>query len=101
MINESHFRDGKVISVSVNYDWEEYSAFAVITIDRYGVTKTYKIHGLTEFHIFDDLTSAYIEQCTLVTDNESIYLCLDPYMESKPTGKDNYYFKGKSIVQLT
>jgi hypothetical protein len=100
MVTANNFRDGKVSSISIDYDWEAASGFAVIRIDQGGIFRKYKITGLTEFSLFEDFSSACIEQCTLVNEKGRVYLCLDPYLENKPTGKDGCYFRGASIVLL-
>ncbi|HAT43368.1 MAG TPA: hypothetical protein DCS87_16790 [Rheinheimera sp.] len=101
MITSKSFRDSKLVSISISYDWESSENYVDIVVDRYGERSAYRIVGLLEYEIFEDFTCAHISQCTLLIAPGRVYLSLDPYTEGVKSDKDCFWFVGASIEAIS
>jgi hypothetical protein len=99
MITAADFRDSYLSTLLVGYDWERSQHFAQLTLHRNGdAEQIYRVDGLTSWSAFEDFRAKHIEQCTLVSDSESVYLCLDPYREGERSPQDNFWFAGSRVL---
>ena len=99
MVTAADFRDSHLSIFLVGYDWESSEHFAELTLQRHGsVEQIYRIEGLTSWSAFEDFRAQHIEQCTLVTDSEGVYLCLDPHREGERSPQDNFWFVGSRVL---
>ncbi|KFN45532.1 hypothetical protein P873_14650 [Arenimonas composti TR7-09 = DSM 18010] len=100
MASAADFRDAFLKSLIVGYDWECSSHFAEIALRRVdSPDRKFRIEGLSACAVFEDFASQYISQCTLLQDQDGIYLCLDPHIEGRRSDKDNYWLVGASVAE--
>ena len=103
MIDASDFRNKKLSSLTIKYEWDGslHSAF-ISVVDNEGVESIFKISGLTEYYIYEDFGCTYISNCKLLETEHGFYLCLDPYDELSCVAdleKDSMWFIGSTLVK--
>jgi len=100
MASAADFRDAFLTSLLIGYDWERSSHFAEIALRRRGSPdRKFRIEGLSAWAVFEDFAEQYISQCTLLQDQDGIYLCLDPHTEGSRSDKDNYWLVGAAVAE--
>ena len=93
-------RDTVVTSLSLTHDWDSESHVLVLSVvSEDGESRSFRLTGLSQVEISDDLKSMHIAFCTLLFAPGRVYLSLDPYEEGLESDKDNYCFVGKEITQ--
>lgn len=81
-MDASNFRDKILSQIIIGYDWDTSNNFAEITLaSKDGTISSFKIDKLTEYLLYEDFSSSYINQCKLIITGSNIYLSLDPYDE--------------------
>lgn len=102
-ISAASFRDRKLGSFAVNYDWETECHMADISVRANdGILHSYRVVGLSELNVSEDFDHiAHIEFCTLIIDPGRIYLSFDPYTEGVESDRDNFSFVGVDIIKLS
>jgi hypothetical protein len=99
LITSSDFRDKHLSALLVGYDWKRSEHFAQITLRGHDdLEQTYLIQGLTAWAVAEDFSAQHIEQCTLLSQPDGVYLCLDPYREGERSQQDNFWFSGASLA---
>lgn len=99
MITAADIRNAYVSRLLIGYDWYGSEHFAELTLRQHGgIERTYRVEGLSSWSAFEDFRARHIEQCTLLTDPGSVYLCLDPFREGARSQKDNFWFVGSRIL---
>ena len=101
MASAADFRDAFLKSLLVGYDWDCSSHFAEIALRRDGSPdRKFRIEGLSAWAVFEDFAAQYISECTLLQDQDGIYLCLDPHTEGSRSEKDNYWLVGTTVAEF-
>ena len=102
MITSRDFRDTRIASVAISYDWEASEYCADLHVVNYdGVRRSFRIFGLSEYAMYDDFLCSDIGQCTLLVGKNEVYLSLDPYLEGEKSDKDNMAFTGVRIEEIS
>jgi hypothetical protein len=101
-ISAASFRDRKIGSFAVTYDWETECHVADISVrSNDGILHRYRIVGLSELNVSEDFGHvAYIEFCSFIMSPGRIYLSFDPYTEGVESDRDNFSFVGRDIIKL-
>jgi hypothetical protein len=102
MVTTLDFRDKRLASLLVGYDWFTGQHFAELTIASADESLlTYRIAGLSAWSVFEDFQSVgYIEQCTFLREQPGVYLSLDPFLEGQRSAKDNQWFIGIDVERV-
>jgi hypothetical protein len=99
LITSSDFRDKYLSALLVGYDWDRSEHFAQLTLRGHDDTlQTFIVQGLTAWAVFEDFSAQHVEQCTLLSHSDSVYLCLDPHLEGERSQQDNFWFAGASVI---
>ena len=100
-VSANSIRDTIIQSLAVTYNWGSETHFADLRVlSGDGVVSTFRIAGLSRVEISDELTSRYVEFCTLIRSPGRIYLSLDPYEEGIESDRDNFSFVGQEITKI-
>ena len=103
MIDASDFRDKKLSSLTIKYEWDGSLHCAFISvIDNKGAESVFKVSGLTEYSIYEDFGCTYISNCKVLETEHGLYICLDPYDELDCVAdleKDSMWFIGSTLVK--
>ena len=100
MITASDFRDGSLVAFLVEYDWDSSSHFAELTVrGKDEIHRRFRMSGLISWSAFEDFGAQHIAQCTLLSEDSGVYLCLDPFTEGKRSDKDNFWLAGASMAR--
>ena len=100
MVSASDFRDSFVGSLLIGYDWHQSAHFAELSLCREGsVERKFRIDGLSAWAVFEDFGAQHISECTLLRNQEGIYLCLDPHSEGVRSDRDNYWLAGAAVAE--
>ena len=101
-ISSATFRDKKLESFAVIYDWETGSHLAEFTVQSADESlERFRIVGLSEINVSEDFRhTGYIESCSLIVKDGRIYLTFDPFNEGVESDRDNFSFVGRDITKI-
>ena len=101
-ITAASFRDKRIETFTVSYDWVAQSHAADIGVrSNDGSLHKYRDIGLSQVNISEDFNRiAETEFCSLIRSPARIYLSLDPDTEGVESDRDNFSFVGRDIVEL-
>lgn len=101
-ISTASFRDKMLESFAVFYDWVTDSHAAEFTVRATdGASERFRIVGLSEINVSEDFRhTGHIAFCSLILNDERIYLSLDPFNEGVESDRDNFSFVGRGIIKL-
>lgn len=102
MITSKDFRDTRLASVAISYNWQSSEHCVDLNVVDYeGVQRSFRIFGLSEYVMYDDFLCSDISQCTLIVTQDEVYLSLDPFLEGERSDKDNMAFTGVRIERIS
>jgi len=97
-ITANNFRDGSISQVTIGYDWVNSENFALININKYGASSTYRISRLTRYDLYEDFQCMAISHCKFIQSSDGVFLSLDPFNElATEEENDRFCFWGESI----
>jgi hypothetical protein len=102
-ISAAAFRDKKLISFAVTYNFESDFHIAEFTVQSTDDSlEKFRMTGLSEINLSEDFRHiGYTEFCSLIVEEGRVYLSFDPFNEGVESNKDNFSFVGRNITKVS